>query len=153
VARCRVCGDALSPFLSLGRMPLADRFLTPDEFEDELFYDLEVAACPGCAMVQLVTSIEPQLLFRADYPYLSSSSARMREHFAAVARRLIAEELRPTSFVVEIGCNDGVMSGVLAEAGVRHVGGCVSLYPDVSASSNCHIAIAVNGGAPAPPTG
>lgn len=122
MARCRVCGDALSPFLSLGRMPLADRFLTPDEFEDELFYDLEIAACPGCAMVQLVTSIEPQLLFRADYPYLSSSSARMREHFAAVARRLIAEELRPTSFVVEIGCNDGVMSGVLAEAGVRHVG-------------------------------
>jgi methylation protein EvaC len=103
-------------------MPLADAFVTPAEFGEELFYDLEVGACEACAMVQLVHCVDARLVFRADYPYLSSSSARMREHFESVARHLMADELPPDGFVVEIGCNDGVMSAVLAEAGVRHLG-------------------------------
>jgi len=120
---CRICGSPLRRFLSLGRMPLADHFVTPAEFGKEFLYELEVGVCSGCSMVQLLNAVERELLFHAQYPYYSSSSTRMREHFEAVARWLLVEELQsPDAFLVEIGCNDGAMAHVLAEADVRHLG-------------------------------
>lgn len=121
--RCRCCGGVLEKVLDFGRMPLADRFVTPDEVADEYFFDLTVGMCTGCAMVQLINVPEPELIFRSDYPYRSSGSIRMAEHFAATARTLAARELTGQDpFVVELGSNDGVMLRVLAEEGIRHLG-------------------------------
>jgi methylation protein EvaC len=104
-------------------MPLADRFVTPDEFGDEFLYDLDVVFCPECSMVQLAHTIPRALQFHEGYPYFSSGSERMRRHFEAFARRLLDEELQDRAgLVVEIGCNDGVMAHVLAAAGAPHIG-------------------------------
>jgi methylation protein EvaC len=74
-------------------------------------------------MVQLMEEIPRDRMFHEDYPYLSSGSAYMRAHFEEVAKRLLATELSGSDpFVVEIGCNDGVMLKTVAETGVRHVG-------------------------------
>jgi methylation protein EvaC len=47
----------------------------------------------------------------------------MRTHFEELAKRFLATELTgQDAFIVELGCNDGVMLKAVAEAGVRHLG-------------------------------
>ena len=38
---CRICGTALEPFMSFGEMPIANGFLTPEEFKSEYFFELK----------------------------------------------------------------------------------------------------------------
>ncbi|MFD8009770.1 methyltransferase domain-containing protein [Streptomyces sp. NPDC058955] len=120
---CRICGGGVEEFLDLGRQPLSDRFLEPDDTGEEFFYRLAVVQCRTCTMVQLAEEVPRNLMFHADYPYHSSGSSVMREHFAGVARSFLATELTGADpFIVEMGCNDGIMLGTIQEAGVRHLG-------------------------------
>jgi methylation protein EvaC len=120
---CRICGGVVDEFLDLGRQPLSDRFLTADDVAGEFFYRLAVGQCRSCTMVQLTEEVPRELMFHEAYPYFSSGSSVMREHFMQVANRFLATELTgPDPFVVEIGCNDGIMLKTVQEAGVRHLG-------------------------------
>jgi methylation protein EvaC len=122
-AGCRVCGGGVEQFLDLGRQPLSDRFRDPADDGEEFFYRLAVGRCRSCTMVQLVDEVPRDLMFHADYPYHSSGSSVMREHFVGVARRFLATELTgPDPFIVEMGCNDGIMLETIKDAGVRHLG-------------------------------
>ncbi|WET76804.1 class I SAM-dependent methyltransferase [Amycolatopsis sp. QT-25] len=126
MSQCRVCGASVTLFLDLGNQPLSDVFPagTPGSEADEFFYRLRVGACTGCAMVQLLEEVPRERMFGDHYPYRSSGSAVMRRHFTALAKRLLALELsgRDDPFVVELGCNDGVMLRTLARAQIRHLG-------------------------------
>lgn len=74
-------------------------------------------------MAQLVEEVPRERMFHEDYPYRSSGSQGMREHFSATAHRLMAEECQGEDpFVVEVGCNDGVLLRTVHEAGVRCLG-------------------------------
>jgi methylation protein EvaC len=120
---CRICGGAVEQFLDLGRQPLSDAFPRPDQTADEYFYDLGVGSCSSCTLVQLMQEVPRDRMFHEDYPYRSSGSTVMRKHFELTARRFLDTELTgPDPFVVEIGCNDGVMLSVIGQAGVRHLG-------------------------------
>ncbi|WP_277209547.1 class I SAM-dependent methyltransferase [Isoptericola croceus] len=120
---CRVCGAATRQFLDLGRQPLSDAFVTPDRVDDEFFYRLAVGVCLGCTMVQLMEEVPREKMFHDSYPYLSRGSSVMRAHFEGVAQSLLTDELTGDDpFVVELGCNDGVMLRTVADAGVRHLG-------------------------------
>ena len=120
---CLVCDRPIEPFLSFGRMPLADAFLTEAEVEREFFFTLAVGLCDSCGMVQLCERVPDACMFHDRYAYYSSTSAGMQRHFAAYAdevrRRCLAG---PDPFVLEIGCNDGILLGPLASSGVRHLG-------------------------------
>ncbi|MGP4029184.1 methyltransferase domain-containing protein [Actinomadura sp. 3N407] len=120
---CRICDGDVEEFLDLGRQPLSDRFPAPDDEGEEFFYRLGVGRCRTCTMVQLTEEVPRHLMFHEDYPYHSSGSSVMREHFAKAAQRFLATELTgPDPFVVEVGCNDGIMLGTIQAAGVRHLG-------------------------------
>lgn len=120
---CRICRSPLQEFLDLGRQPSANRFLTPGEIEHEFTYRLALGLCEACTMVQLIDDVPSRLRYHDDYRYLASGSASHRAHFAEVAAWLRATELTgPDPFIVEIGCNDGVMLETIARAGVRHLG-------------------------------
>jgi methylation protein EvaC len=122
-SRCRVCAGTVQEFFDFGRQPLSDAFPRPGDTADEFIFRLAIGMCDGCTMVQLMEEVPRDRMFHADYPYVSSGSSVMRKHFEAVAERFLATELTgPDPFVVELGCNDGVMLKVLAEAGVRHLG-------------------------------
>jgi methylation protein EvaC len=123
-ARCRVCGGAVKEFFDFGRQPLSDAFLRPAaDFGQEFFFRLAVGCCAECAMVQLMEEVPRGRMFHDDYPYHSSGSAYMRAHFEDLAKRLLTTELTGDDpFAVELGCNDGVMLGTLAAAGIRHLG-------------------------------
>lgn len=121
---CRVCGSAVHEFFDFGRQPLSDAFLPPgSDFRQEFFFRLAVGLCESCTMAQLMEEVPRDRMFHEGYPYHSSGSAFMREHFEGLAKRFLATELAGDDpFIVEVGCNDGVMLKALAEAGIRHLG-------------------------------
>ncbi|MER5934743.1 class I SAM-dependent methyltransferase [Streptomyces sp. NPDC002054] len=122
-ARCRVCAGPLTEFLDLGAQPNSDAFPRPGETDGEFFFRLAVGLCGECTMVQLMEEVPRERMFHEDYPYHSSGSTVMRGHFEDTARQLLADHAAgPDAFVVELGCNDGVMLATVAAAGVRHLG-------------------------------
>ncbi|SCG58617.1 class I SAM-dependent methyltransferase [Micromonospora halophytica] len=123
MVKCRVCGGSLTEFIDFGQQPLSDAFLPPDDIAGEFFFRLAVGLCADCTMVQLMEEVPRERMFHDEYPYVSSGSVVMREHFEATARQFLATELSgPDPFIVEIGSNDGVMLRTIDKAGVRHLG-------------------------------
>jgi len=121
--KCRVCGGPIREFIDLGRQPSANAFLLPGEVDEEFCFRLAAGACERCAMVQLMEEVPQTVRYHDGYRYRASGSAGHRRHFADNARRFLRDELTgPDAFIVEIGCNDGVMLGAVAQAGVRHLG-------------------------------
>ena len=122
MARCLICAADVAPFLSFGRMPIANGFLTPDQFQDEYFFELKTAFCPACSMVQLTEFVDPAKMFHDHYAFFSSTSTRMREHFRAFADQVRKSYCGADPFVVELGSNDGIMLQNFAQASIRHLG-------------------------------
>jgi len=109
--------------MSFGRMPIANGFLSPAQFTCEYFYQLQVAFCSNCGMVQLVEQVEPEKMFHEEYAFFSSTSTRMATHFKQLANLVMKDYLNsPEPFIVEIGSNDGIMLQHFANAGLRHLG-------------------------------
>lgn len=121
--KCRLCGGALRKILDLGRQPVSNAFVRPEETARVPFYHLEVGMCASCTMVQQLNEVPPNEMYRVDYPYRASGSALIRRHGEDVARHIIQTCTdAPNPFVVEIGSNDGVMLKTLSGAGIRHLG-------------------------------
>lgn len=120
---CLVCSAQIEPFISFGKMPIANGFLTPEQYSEEHFFELATAFCPQCKMVQLTELVDERKMFHENYAFFSSTSVRMAEHFQRFAESVMKEYLDPSDpFVVEIGSNDGIMLQNFARAGVRHLG-------------------------------
>jgi len=94
-------------FLDLGRQPIANGFLTEDQFKNEFFYDLKVGIDRDTHLVTHMDYVKPELMFNDTYAYRGSMSKTMRNHFANTSRYL-REFLPKTPKVLEIGSNDGV---------------------------------------------
>ncbi|WJK42598.1 class I SAM-dependent methyltransferase [Solwaraspora sp. WMMA2056] len=121
--RCRVCAGKVREFLDLGNQPTANGFLLPEEVDRERTFRLAVGVCDECAMVQSIEDVAPGVRYHSGYAYHASGSAGHRQYFARQAQRMLATELAGRSpFIVEIGCNDGVLLEHVAAAGVRHLG-------------------------------
>ena len=112
IVGCRSCGErAVIPILDLGETPLADRLLTAEQLDQpEFFAPLKVMFCPDCSLVQISETVSPEILFGDDYPYFSSVSPALQEHFRQSAERLIeTRRLGPESLVIEAASNDGYL--------------------------------------------
>jgi methylation protein EvaC len=90
---CCICRTPIKPFISFGRMPIANGFLAPDEFANEHFYNLGAGFCSKCHMVQLTELVAPGKLFHEQYAFCSSTSTRMVEHFQRFAEEVCATHL------------------------------------------------------------
>ena len=119
---CLICGSPIEPFISFGKMPIANGFLKPEQFAEEYFFELKVAFCPKCHMVQLMELVDERKMFHENYAFFSSTSVRMAEHFQRFATSVTQSYLGSDPFVVEFGSNDGIMLQNFARAGVRHLG-------------------------------
>ncbi len=120
---CSLCSAPIQPFLSFGRMPIANGFLSAGQFAAEPFGELAVGFCEPCGMVQLTELVEREKMFHENYAFFSSTSARMAAHFGHFAESVRAGFLQQDNpLVVEIGSNDGIMLQHFAKAGIRHLG-------------------------------
>jgi len=121
---CRVCGSRTNAFMSFGRMPIANGFLTAAETAKEYFFELVPAFCETCGMFQLVEQPQPDKMFHANYAFYSSTSRYMQIHFEKFARSVMEGILsgRPDPLVVELGSNDGIMLQHFHAREMRHLG-------------------------------
>jgi methylation protein EvaC len=123
LSKCRVCGSPIEAFMSFGQQPIAQVLVSPEESRDHFTYELKPAVCMSCGLFQLVEVPPPGVLFNADYPFFTSTSQVMTNHFQQWAEELV-KRVRPVKdpFIVEIGSNDGTFLANVARRGVRHLG-------------------------------
>lgn len=121
---CRICSAHIEPFMSFGKMPIANGFLTPAQIPDEYFFTLAPAFCIRCGMLQLIEQPAPEKMFHGEYAFHSSTSRYMQAHFKTFADLVMERILkgRQNPFVVELGSNDGIMLRHIKAAGIRHLG-------------------------------
>lgn len=121
--RCRFCAAPL-PFVlvDLGRTPLSNRNLTPDEVACERAYPLVARVCTRCFLVQVDDSVPPEAIF-SDYDYFSSYSdswvAHAKDFATAMTRRV---GLDGESQVVEVASNDGYLLQHFRALGIPALG-------------------------------
>lgn len=119
---CRMCQSIdLYKFLDLGFTPPADQFRRIDQLkEPETYYPLEVYVCDNCGLVQLGYVVSPEVLYRNDYPYESSTTRTGREHWANFAGQVVQRfGLDEKDLVVDIGSNVGVLLSAFKDHGTR----------------------------------
>lgn len=122
MGQCKICRQETDQIISFGKMPIANGFIS-NVSDDEFTYELKVDFCPKCFMVQLGETVRPDLMFNEDYHFISSTSTAMEIHFEKVAdeiANMISSNESP--FVVELGCNDGIMLRHILAKGIRHLG-------------------------------
>ena len=118
---CRVCGEGLNHYLSLGLSPLANNLNNKKYTKNEL-YPLDLNFCKVCSNSQLSIVVPPEKMFN-DYVYLSSTSFKFKKHFIDTAEELKHElNLTKSSVVVDIGSNDGIFLEPLETLGIKCVG-------------------------------
>lgn len=132
--RCRACGYGpplnaidiksgdqyrLESVLNLGVLPLPNAFRKGNASRPG-HYPVELLVCPRCTLGQLSAVVDPEVLY-SDYPYITSDSATMRDHFNNLWVALNKE--REIDSVVEIGSNDGLLLDHFRCLGAGHVMG------------------------------
>lgn len=121
---CRICKNkGLEIFLSLGKSPLANNFLSKEQLEKkEETFPLELAFCNNCKLVQLTYVVPPELMFK-NYVYVSSTSTTFKIHFTKMAEDISNSfNLNDKSLVVDIGSNDGLLLKGFQKFGVKTIG-------------------------------
>jgi 2-polyprenyl-3-methyl-5-hydroxy-6-metoxy-1,4-benzoquinol methylase len=121
---CRISSQPLTQVLDFGPQPLGNGFLTSDQIKDEYFFPMEIGFCEKSMMLQLIEQPAPEKMFHDHYAFYSSTSRFMEEHFKEFANQVIESNFlsKKDPFIVELGCNDGIMLKNFAEKGIRHLG-------------------------------
>lgn len=121
---CRLCESPdLALALSLPPTPIGDDYVPKERLgvPAELF-NLDLLACRKCGQVQLRDVVSPDLLY-ASFPYVTSVSVGLPEHFRKFAGEVIQTHGIPAqSLIVEIGSNEGPMLRAFQERGCRVLG-------------------------------
>ena len=108
--KCLICDSKYSSFVDFGHMPIANAFATKEQIKNEYTFPMKVGFCGKCNMVQLVEQPEREKMFHENYAFFSSTSNYMKEHFKLFANSVSElQDLNENSFVVEVGCNDGIL--------------------------------------------
>lgn len=118
---CRMCrSNNLYKFLDLGFTPPADQFRRNDQMkEEEIHYPLEVYMCDDCGLAQLTYVVSPEILYRNDYPYESSTTKTGHVHWQSFAKEVVDKFcLGKQDLVVDIGSNVGVLLEAFDKHGV-----------------------------------
>lgn len=115
---CASCGgENLSLILDLGLMPLANGFLFKDDLnKEEKKFPLTVFFCNNCSLLQIVDVVNPNILFRKEYDYITSASTPLIPHFEEMANDIEQEFITSKNdLFVDIGGNDGTLLNAIKD--------------------------------------
>ena len=104
--KCKVTNKSINPFMSFGKMPIANGFLDEKDFSNEFFFNMEVGFNEELSLFQLNDHPKPEKMFNENYPFFTGSSEYMKRHFKNYAE-FVKKYLKTNSRIIEIGSNDG----------------------------------------------
>ena len=108
--------------MSFGKMPLANGFLSMEEFKSEYFFEMEVGFSESLSLFQLNDHPKPEKMFNKKYPFYTGSSELMKLHFKKYADWIKTEFLKSNSKLIEIGSNDGTFLSNFKNSSIDYVG-------------------------------
>ena len=97
----------LKPAIDFGKMPIANAFLTKEQFKKEYFYQMVLGYDPKTKAIGLVNTVPLEKMFHENYAFYSSTSKGMQVNFRETAEKLLPYAKKGR--VVELGSNDGIM--------------------------------------------
>ena len=104
--KCKITKKKIEPFMSFGKMPIANGFINKEDFSNEFFFNMEVGFNEELSLFQLNDHPKPEQMFNKNYPFFSGSSEYMKNHFKNYAN-FVQKYLKTNSKIIEIGSNDG----------------------------------------------
>ncbi len=122
---CRSCNSSNTvDLIDFGETALSDRLLKkPPVNGEEVKVPLTLMCCQDCSLVQIKEEVDPRELFQRDYPYYSSVSQKLMNHFKESAETIIGDRgLNEGSFVFEAASNDGYMLQHFHSRGTKVLG-------------------------------
>jgi len=133
---CRLCHGKFFPkTLKLKETCAANELYPSQESAKKATkFPLEVVMCSECKHVQLLHIVSPQRLFD-DYVYKSGISNFFVKHFEELAK-LVASEYPISSYVLEVGSNDGTLLTALKRRDIKAIG----LEPSANLVNGCNSA-------------
>ena len=120
--KCKITGKEIKPFISFGKMPIANGFLNKEDFNNEFFFDLSVGFSEDISLFQLKDHPTPEQMFNNNYPFFTGSSEFMKQHFAEYANFIKKNYLRNNSKIIEIGSNDGTCLQNFKDTNIDYIG-------------------------------
>ena len=121
---CRFCAAVLQhAFVDLGATPLCESYISAERYGDaEPFYALRAYVCAACYLVQLEALVAPHAIF-TEYAYFSSYSDSWVERAGRYTDATVDRfGLDASSFVVELGSNDGYLLQHFVARGISVLG-------------------------------
>ena len=88
VNNCRLSNLKLKKIFDFGKQPLGNGFLKKSDFNKEFFFRMEIGFCKQSKLVQLIKQPPPRMMFHSKYPFFSSLSKNMQQHFEKTANKI-----------------------------------------------------------------
>ncbi len=119
--KCKITGKTISPFMSFGKMPIANGFIKKDDFSKEFFFNMEVGFNDELSLFQLNDHPKPEKMFNENYPFFTGSSEYMKKHFRDYAE-FVKKYIKNNSKIIEIGSNDGTFLQNFIDESINGIG-------------------------------
>ena len=107
--KCKITNKKINPFMSFGKMPIANGFIEEKNFSNEFYFNMEVGFSEDLSLFQLNDHPKPESMFNASYPFYAGSSEYMKKHFKNFSNFIKKNYLNTESKIIEIGSNDGTL--------------------------------------------
>ena len=120
--KCKLTNKTIKPFMSFGKMPLANGFLNKNEFQKEFFYEMEVGFSEDISLFQLNQHPKPEKMFNEKYPFYTGSSNFMKKHFNTYAEWIKSNFFKSNFKLIEIGSNDGTFLSNFKNSETEYIG-------------------------------
>jgi len=104
---CKITRKKIKPFMSFGKMPIANGFLKKKYFKSEFLFKMEVGFTKEISLFQLNDHPAPRQMFNKNYPFFTSSSKYMVKHFKDYSKWIKKRYFKNVKNIIEIGSNDG----------------------------------------------
>ena len=104
---CKITKEKLLPIMSFGRMPIANGFIEEKNFSKEFYFNMEIGFSENLSLLQLMDHPKPEMMFNENYPFFTSSSSFMINHFQDYSKWIMDNYPNNNKKLIEIGSNDG----------------------------------------------
>ena len=112
---CIHCKGTLKNIINLKRIPLVNNFSSKRVKK----FKTKISICKKCKLFQHENIINKKKIFNNNYPYVSSTSKNLINHFRNIYENI---NLKDKNFLLEIGSNDGSFLQNFKNRKIRHLG-------------------------------